>query len=51
VDFVLATFNRDKLRELSALLGLPGLSLRALADVPGAAAPEETGSTCARTRS
>ena len=45
MDFVLATFNRDKLRELSALLGLPGLSLRALADVPGAAAPEETGST------
>jgi XTP/dITP diphosphohydrolase len=45
VDFILATFNRDKLRELSALLGLPGVSLRALADVPGASAPEETGAT------
>jgi XTP/dITP diphosphohydrolase len=45
VDFILATFNRDKLRELSALLGLPGLSLRALCDVPGAAVPEETGAT------
>ncbi len=43
--FVLATFNRDKLRELSALLGLPGVSLRALADVPGAAPPPETGAT------
>jgi XTP/dITP diphosphohydrolase len=45
VDFILATFNRDKLRELSALLGLPGVSLRALVDVPGASAPEETGAT------
>ena len=45
MDFILATFNRDKLRELSALLGLPGVSLRALADVPGASAPEETGAT------
>jgi len=45
VDFILATFNRDKLRELSALLGLPGLSLRALCDVPGAVAPEESGAT------
>ena len=45
MDFILATFNRDKLRELSVLLGLPGLSLRALCDVPGAVAPEETGAT------
>ena len=45
MDFILATFNRDKLRELSALLGLPGVSLRALCDVPGAVAPEETGVT------
>ena len=45
MDFILATFNRDKLRELAALLGLPGLSLRALCDVPGAVAPEESGST------
>jgi XTP/dITP diphosphohydrolase len=45
VDFVLATFNRDKLRELAALLGLPGVALRALCDVPGAVSPEETGAT------
>ena len=42
---MLATFNRDKVRELSALLGLPGLALTALADVPGASAPEESGAT------
>jgi XTP/dITP diphosphohydrolase len=45
MDFILATFNRDKLRELSALLGLPGVALHALCDVPGAASPEETGAT------
>jgi XTP/dITP diphosphohydrolase len=45
VDFILATFNRDKLRELAALLGLPGVALRALCDVPGAVAPAETGAT------
>lgn len=45
MEFVLATFNRDKLRELSALLGLPGVTLTALADVPGASAPEEDGAT------
>jgi XTP/dITP diphosphohydrolase len=45
VDFVIATFNRDKLRELAALLALPGAVLHALADVPGASAPEETGTT------
>jgi XTP/dITP diphosphohydrolase len=45
VEFVLATFNRDKLRELSALLGLPGVALSALGDVPGASAPEEDGAT------
>ena len=45
MDFILATFNRDKLRELAALLGLPGVALRALCDVPGAVAPEETGTT------
>jgi len=45
VHFVLATFNRDKLRELSALLGLPGITLTALCDEPGATAPEETGVT------
>ncbi len=45
MHFVLATFNRDKLRELSALLGLPGITLTALCDEPGATAPEETGAT------
>lgn len=45
MDFILATFNRDKLRELAALLGLSGVALQALCDVPGAAAPEETGAT------
>ncbi|TMQ69436.1 MAG: RdgB/HAM1 family non-canonical purine NTP pyrophosphatase [Candidatus Eisenbacteria bacterium] len=42
---VLATFNRDKARELLALLDLPGLELETLADIPGAVAPEETGAT------
>jgi len=45
VKFVLATFNRDKLREMSELLGLPGLELVTLADVPGAKPPPETGAT------
>ena len=45
MKFVLATFNRDKVRELGALLDLPGLELVALADVPGAQAPAETGAT------
>jgi XTP/dITP diphosphohydrolase len=45
VHFVLATFNHDKLRELSALLGLPGVTLTALCDEPGATAPAETGGT------
>jgi XTP/dITP diphosphohydrolase len=45
VEFTLATFNRDKVRELSALLGLPGLTLTALGDVPGATPPAETGSS------
>jgi XTP/dITP diphosphohydrolase len=42
---VLATFNRDKRRELDELLALPGMTLTALCDVPGATAPEETGAT------
>jgi XTP/dITP diphosphohydrolase len=45
MEFVLATFNRDKLRELAALMGLPGLTLTALCDAPGAVPPEETGAT------
>ena len=43
--YVLATFNRDKARELEALLALPGLTLVSLAEFPGAVAPEETGAT------
>ena len=43
--FVLATFNRDKARELEALLNVPGLALAPLADFPNAVAPEETGAT------
>ena len=45
MKFVLATFNLDKLRELRALLDVPGLELTALSDVPGATAPAETGPT------
>ena len=42
---VLATFNRDKARELQALLALPGVEIVPLADWPGATAPEEDGGT------
>ncbi len=45
--FVLATFNRDKLRELQELLGVAGLTLTALCDVPGATAPAEGGDSLA----
>jgi XTP/dITP diphosphohydrolase len=45
VKFVLATFNRDKARELAALLALPGVEIVPLADWPRAAAPEEDGAT------
>lgn len=45
MKWVLATFNRDKARELEALLALPGIEIVPLADWPGAAAPEETGAT------
>ncbi len=45
MKFVLATFNRDKARELEALLALPGVEIVPLADWPGAAAPEEDGTT------
>lgn len=42
---VIATFNRHKLAEIEAILpGLP-LTLRALADFPGAAPAEEDGAT------
>jgi XTP/dITP diphosphohydrolase len=43
--FVLATFNRDKVRELSALLPDAGITLRSLADFPDAASPVEDGET------
>jgi XTP/dITP diphosphohydrolase len=45
VKLVLATFNRDKARELLALLSVPDLELVSLADFPGASSPEETGAT------
>jgi XTP/dITP diphosphohydrolase len=45
VDFVLATFNRGKARELRALLAAPGRTLRDLSEFPGASAPAETGAT------
>ncbi len=47
MKFVLATFNRDKARELAAMLALPGLEIVPLADWPQAAAPEEDGATLA----
>ncbi len=43
--FVLATFNRDKACELEALLALPGVELAAVAQWPGAVAPQEDGDT------
>ena len=43
--FVLATFNRDKARELEVLLGVPGVSWVPLFEFPGAVAPEENGAT------
>jgi XTP/dITP diphosphohydrolase len=45
VKFVLATFNRDKARELEALLGLPGLEILSLSEFLGARPPEETGAS------
>lgn len=43
--FVVATFNPHKASELHALLGLPGLVLRAVSEWPGASSPDETGDT------
>jgi len=45
MEFVLATFNPDKVRELEQLLALPDVVLRPLSELPGANAPEETGAT------
>ena len=43
--FVLATFNRDKARELEALLAGAGITLRTLAEFPDARSPVEDGAT------
>jgi XTP/dITP diphosphohydrolase len=43
--YVVATLNRDKGRELLALLAAPGRTLRFLYEFPGARSPEETGAT------
>jgi len=43
--YVLATFNRDKGRELAALFAAPGRALRFLYEFAGATPPEETGAT------
>jgi XTP/dITP diphosphohydrolase len=43
MDLVLATFNRDKARELRALLGAPDIKLHTLHEYPGATAPPEVG--------
>jgi XTP/dITP diphosphohydrolase len=45
LKLVLATFNRDKARELAALLDLPGVEVASLEDFPGAVAPAESGAT------
>ena len=45
MELVLATFNRDKARELVPLLAGAGVTLRTLADFPGAESPDENGAT------
>jgi XTP/dITP diphosphohydrolase len=45
VTVVIATTNRDKLREIRALLAGAPIVLRSLADYPPVAEPQETGST------
>jgi XTP/dITP diphosphohydrolase len=45
LKLVLATFNPDKARELTALLDLPGAEIVSLDRVAGAKPPEETGAT------
>ncbi len=47
---VLATFNRDKVRELSALLAGRPVEVGGLFDLPGASAPAETGGTFTNTQ-
>jgi XTP/dITP diphosphohydrolase len=43
--YVLATFNRDKARELHALLAIPEIEILPWSDFEGAVSPEETGET------
>ena len=43
MKYCLATFNRDKARELEALLARPDVTLVPVADFSGASAPEEDG--------
>ena len=45
LDLVLATFNRGKIRELSALLAAPGRRLRGLHEFAGALPPAEHGTS------
>ncbi|HYM81683.1 MAG TPA: RdgB/HAM1 family non-canonical purine NTP pyrophosphatase [Candidatus Limnocylindria bacterium] len=45
IEIVLATFNRDKARELKAVLDLPGVTFRALYEFSGASVPPESGTT------
>lgn len=45
LGIVLATRNRDKARELTALLRMSGIRWRTLADFPRVVAPPETGRT------
>ena len=43
--FVLATFNRDKVRELRALLAVPEIEIVPWSDFPGAEPPHESGAS------
>jgi len=45
LDLVLASFNRGKIRELSALLAAPGRRLRNLSEFTGALPPAERGTS------
>jgi XTP/dITP diphosphohydrolase len=45
MKIVLATHNRDKMKEIRAILDVPGLSLLSLDDFPDAPEVEEDGST------
>ena len=45
MDYVLATFNRSKARELIVLLTAPGRRIRPLHEFPGTSAPAEVGTS------